>query len=73
MQVNQQNVINALLWLKKHNPYYSNVAINESNDDWMKGKDKANIDHESLFCEQQKTTALQGPNYTRRDGFKCPQ
>jgi hypothetical protein len=33
MQVNRQNVINALLWLKKHNPHYSNVAINELNVD----------------------------------------
>jgi hypothetical protein len=43
MRVNRQNVIGALLWLKKHNPHYSNVAINESNLDWMKDKDKANI------------------------------
>ncbi len=33
MQVNRPNVINAFLLLKKHNPHYSNVAINESNSD----------------------------------------
>jgi hypothetical protein len=55
MQVNQQNVINAFLWLKKHNPHYSNVAINESNLDWMKDKDKANIDQEGTILSTKNT------------------
>ncbi len=49
MQVSRQNVINALLWLKKHNPHYSNVSINESNLDWMKDKDEAKFGQEGTI------------------------
>jgi hypothetical protein len=55
MQVNRQNVINALLWLKKHNPHYSNVAINELKLDWMKDKDKANIGQEGTILSTKNT------------------
>jgi hypothetical protein len=55
MQVNQQNVINALLWLKKYNPHYSNVAINELNLDWMKYKDEANIGQEGPILSTKNT------------------
>ena len=43
LKVKKKNVIDALLWLKKHNPFYKNITINESNLDWMKGKEVANI------------------------------
>ncbi len=43
LHVNKQNVLEALLWLKKHNPHYADVTINESNVDWMNGKNEANI------------------------------
>jgi len=49
MRVNRQNVIDALNWLKKHNPHYSNVTINESNLDWMKGNDEANLGQEGTM------------------------
>ena len=55
MQVNGQNVIDALLWLKKHNPHYSNVTINESNLDWMKDKDEANIGQEGTILSTKNT------------------
>ncbi len=55
MQVNQRNVIHALLWLKKHNPHYSNVAISESNLDWMKDKGKANIGQEGTILSTKNT------------------
>ncbi len=55
MRVNRQNVIDALLWLKKHNPHYSNVAINESNLDWMKDKDEANIGQEGTILSTKNT------------------
>jgi hypothetical protein len=58
MQVNQQNVINAPLWLKKHNPHYSNVTINESNLDWIKDKDEANIGQEGTILSTKKHTML---------------
>jgi hypothetical protein len=41
--------------LKKHNPHYSNVAINESNLDWMKDKDKANIGQEGTILSTKNT------------------
>ncbi len=55
MRVNQRNVIDAILWLKKHNPQYSNVTINESNLDWMKDKDEANIGQEGTILLTKNT------------------
>ncbi len=55
MRVNQQNVIDALLWLKKHNPHYSNVTINELNLGWMKDKDEANIGQEATILSTKNT------------------
>ncbi len=43
MHVNKQNVLKALSWLKKHNPHYADVTINELNFNWMNGKNEANI------------------------------
>jgi hypothetical protein len=42
LRVNKQNVLKSLLWLKKHNPHYADVTINELNLDWMNGKNEAN-------------------------------
>jgi hypothetical protein len=33
LQVNKQNVLEALLWLKKHNPHYADRTSSESNLD----------------------------------------
>jgi len=55
MRVNRRNVIEALLWLKKHNPHYRNVTINESNLDWMKDKDEANIGQEGEILSTKDT------------------
>ena len=41
--VNKNRVMNALWWLKKHNPCYKDVTIKESHLDWMKGKDESNL------------------------------
>ncbi len=41
--------------MKKHNPHYSNVAINESNLDWMKDKDKAIIGQEGTILSTKNT------------------
>jgi hypothetical protein len=43
LHVNKQYVFEALLWLEKHNPHYADITINESNLDWMNGKNEANI------------------------------
>ena len=33
LRVNRKNVLEALLWLKKHNPFYADVSIKEENPD----------------------------------------
>jgi hypothetical protein len=43
LHVNKQNVLEALSWLKKHNPHYADVTINGLSLDWMNGKNEANI------------------------------
>jgi hypothetical protein len=43
LHVNKQNVLKALLWLKKHYAHYADITINESNLDWMNGQNEANI------------------------------
>ena len=55
MRVNRRKVIEALLWLKKHNPHYRNVTINKSNLDWMKNKDEANIGQEGEILSTKET------------------
>ncbi len=55
MCVNRLNVIEALLWLKKHNPHYRNVTINKLNLNWMKDKDEANIGHEGIALSTKDT------------------
>jgi hypothetical protein len=39
----EKNVIEALLWLKKHNPFYADVSIRENNLEWMQGEDEVSI------------------------------
>jgi hypothetical protein len=55
LHVNKQNVLKALLWLKKHNPHYAYIAINESNLDWMNGKNEANIGTQALILKTKDT------------------
>jgi hypothetical protein len=43
LHVNRRNVLEALIWLKRHNPFYAVVCIREENLDWMEGKDKVSI------------------------------
>jgi hypothetical protein len=43
LQVNRRNVLDALIWLKRHNPLYPDISIVESNLDWMQGKDEVSI------------------------------
>ncbi len=55
MQVNWRNVTDTLLWLKKHNPHYSNVTINKSNLDWIKDKDEENIGQKGTIMSAKNT------------------
>ncbi len=43
LRVNRKNVVEALLWLKKHNPLYSDTSIRENNLDWMQGEEEVSI------------------------------
>jgi hypothetical protein len=53
--VNKQNVLEALLWLKKHNAHYANITINESNLDWMNGQNEANIGAQASILKTKDT------------------
>ena len=48
LRVNRKKVLNALLWLKKHNAFYANIQIKEENLDWMKGKEEVNVGTEGV-------------------------
>jgi hypothetical protein len=37
--------------LKKHNPHYAYITINESDLDWMNGKNEANIGTQALILK----------------------
>ena len=43
LRVNRKKVLEALVWLKKHNPLYSDITISESNLDWMQGEEEVSI------------------------------
>ncbi len=43
LHVNRKNVLEALLWLKKHNPFYADVSTREDNLEWMQGEDEVSI------------------------------
>jgi len=55
LHVNKQNVLEALLWLKKHNAHYANITINESNSDWMNGQNEANIGTQASILKTKDT------------------
>ncbi len=43
LRVKRKNVLKALIWLKKHNPLYSDIFIRENNLDWMQGEEEVSI------------------------------
>lgn len=57
LKVNRNRVVTALLWLKKHNPFYRNISIQERNFDWMKGMDEANIAIEGTEMNMKHTAS----------------
>ena len=56
LRVNRKKVLNALLWLKKHNAFHANIQTKEENLDWMKGKEEVNVGTEGveldIICTQ---------------------
>jgi hypothetical protein len=55
LRVNKQNVLEALLWLKKHNAHYADITINEPNLDWMNGQNEANIRTQASILKTKDT------------------
>jgi hypothetical protein len=43
LRVKRKNVLEALIWLKKHNPLYSDISIRENNLDWMQGEEEVSV------------------------------
>jgi hypothetical protein len=55
LKVKKNNVIEALRWLKKHNPFYKHITIAPSNMDWMKGREEANLASVAETIEMKET------------------
>ena len=55
LKVKKANVIAALHWLKKHNPFYKHITIAPSNMDWMKGREEANLASVAETIEMKET------------------
>lgn len=53
LRVNRFKVLNALHWLKKHNPFYHNIQIREENLDWMGESDEVNVGTDGIELEIQ--------------------
>jgi hypothetical protein len=70
LRVNRQNVLNALLWLKRHNPLYSDISIVESNLDWMEGEDEVSISRNAklLWVKNSKHNRV----ISKEDDFVSP-
>jgi hypothetical protein len=43
--VNRSRILNALKWLKLHNPLYKDIIVNESNLNWMMKSQSDTINH----------------------------
>jgi hypothetical protein len=53
--VNKQNVLEAFLWLEKHNAHYANITINKLNLDWINCQHEANIGTQALILKTKDT------------------
>ena len=56
LRVNRIKILNALTWLKKHNPFYKNIRIKEENFDWMNGKEEVNVGPDAVELNVKETT-----------------
>lgn len=59
LRVNRLKVLNALKWLKKHNPFYRNIQIKEENLDWMNGADEVNMGTDGVVLKMKETPKSQ--------------
>ena len=54
LRVNRQRILEALYWLKDHHTGYRNIIIDESNLDWMGGKDEGIIATETELAKDEE-------------------
>lgn len=59
LRVNRLKVLNALKWLKKHNPFYRNIKIKEENLDWMNGADEVNMGTDGVVLKMKENPKSQ--------------
>ena len=62
LRVNRIKVLNALVWLKKHNQFYANIQIKEENLDWMDGKEEVNLGTEGVNLDIRCTSRSKKEN-----------
>ena len=55
LRVRRQQVLDALVWLKRHNRFYENIQIKEENMEWMEGRDEVNLCTKALELEIKTT------------------
>ena len=55
LRVNRLKVLNALKWLKKHNPFYANITIKERNFDWMNGEKEVNMGTDGVILHMKES------------------
>ena len=58
--INHSRILNALKWLKQHNPLYKDIIINESNLNWMTKYQSDTIIENSNDIDKDKD---EGPSY----------
>ena len=58
-KVRKTKVLNALSWLKRHNKYYKNISIDESNLSWMTSDVDNIIDGKTITTLKQKNRTKQ--------------
>jgi hypothetical protein len=69
--VNRKRVLNALIWLKKHNHVYRDITIDEQNLDWMNGKKQCNISN-LINIESSEIEEVDKDRYVYYDSRRIP-
>ncbi len=59
LRVKRKNMLEALIWLKKHNPFYSNTSIRENNLDSMQGEEEVSIATNAEKFQTQNSKQIQ--------------
>ena len=59
LRVNRPTALNALEWLKKHNPFCQNIKIRQENLDWMNGADEVRMGTNGVSSEMKQSPKSQ--------------